>query len=103
MLPVILPDRGRQGRGSGGGKRRIGPRAGAAAVVTALACVMLIAVGCRATAPPAAVAGAASAAPASELSFQADLAPVSALAFTDPFLWIGSARGLRRFRLPAGP
>lgn len=34
--------------------------------------------------------------------FWADLAPIVALAAGEPFLWIGSDRGLRRARLPAG-
>ena len=32
------------------------------------------------------------------LSFRAELGPITALAWDDPFLWIGTARGLRRYR-----
>ena len=32
------------------------------------------------------------------LSFHAELGPITALAWDDPFLWIGTARGLRRYR-----
>ena len=37
------------------------------------------------------------------ITFQADVAPIRSLAASDGFLWIGSDRGLRRVRLPAGP
>src|SRR3569623_3753558 len=32
------------------------------------------------------------------LSFHAELGPITALAWDDPFLWIGTERGLRRYR-----
>src|SRR5512142_2109240 len=58
------------------------------AVVTAV-------LGCEATRPPTAPAVVEEAPP---LSFHAELGPITALAWDDPFLWIGTARGLRRYR-----
>jgi len=55
--------------------------------------------GCR-TAQPTASATAAVQAPRSAIRLRADLSPVAALAFSEPYLWIGSDRGLRRLRLP---
>ena len=46
--------------------------------------------------------GATTSPPTVPTFFQADVAPIAALAFREPFLWIGSDRGLRRVRLPAG-
>lgn len=108
----MLPERLRSGLHRGPshsirdeGKAAAGRAAANASTAASLVVALGLAVaGCRATAPGAGVAGAAVvAAPSTDLSFQADLAPVTALAFADPFLWIGSARGLRRFRMPAGP
>src|SRR3569623_2729249 len=36
------------------------------------------------------------------LSFHAELGPITALAWDDPFLWIGTDRGLRRSRQGTG-
>jgi hypothetical protein len=56
--------------------------------------------GCPATQPPPVVV--AKEPPRPSGLFAAELAPIAALAWTDPFLWIGSARGLRRFRPTTG-
>ena len=58
------------------------------AVATAVA-------GCEATRPPTPPAVVEKSPP---LSFHAELGPITALAWDDPFLWIGTQRGLRRYR-----
>jgi len=55
--------------------------------------------GCRATNPPPPVGGATKPSP---LTFHAELGPITALAWNDPFLWIGTDRGLRRLRPATG-
>jgi len=52
-------------------------------------------VGCQASRPPSPPAVAKKSPP---LSFHAELGPITALAWDDPFLWIGTQRGLRRYR-----
>jgi len=69
-------------------------------VTTVALCALLVGA-CSRTPLPVPAAGPQKAA-ATGLSYQAELAPIAALAWSDPFLWIGSDRGLRRFRPATG-
>ena len=69
--------------------------------VTTVALCALLGGACSRTPLPAPAGGPPKAA-AAGLTYQAELAPIAALAWTDPFLWIGSDRGLRRFQPATG-